>query len=85
MSKFDIKNYFQSIYKINVALVNTRIQQGVLLFVCLFIVAIGIIVAIVTYQPAQLLLIDHCNMIGLNCILILSLISSLVGCILQRH
>ena len=36
MSKFDIKNYFQSIYKINVALVNTRIQQGVLmlLFVC---------------------------------------------------
>ena len=28
MTKFDIKNYFEKIYKIDVAKVNTRIQLG---------------------------------------------------------
>ena len=38
MTKFDIKNYFQSIYNINVALVNTRIQQGeVVVFVIIVV------------------------------------------------
>ena len=30
MTKFDIKNYFEKIYNINVLRVNTRIQQGML-------------------------------------------------------
>ena len=38
MTKFDIKNYFQSIYNINVALVNTRVQQGVVVVVVVIIV-----------------------------------------------
>ena len=37
MTKFDIKNYFQSIYNINVALVNTRIQQGVVVVVIIVV------------------------------------------------
>ena len=40
ITKFDIKNYFQSIYNINVALVNTRIQQGVVVVVVIIVVFI---------------------------------------------
>ena len=44
MTKFDIKNYFQSIYNINVALVNTRIQQGVVVVVVVVIIVVFIVV-----------------------------------------
>ena len=47
MTKFDIKNYFQSIYKINVALVNTRIQQGVFVVVIVIIVVVNVIILVV--------------------------------------
>ena len=47
MTKFDIKNYFQSIYKINVALVNTRIQQGVFVVVIVIIVVVNVIIVVV--------------------------------------
>ena len=42
MTKFDIKNYFQSIYNINVALVNTRIQQGVFVVVVVIVVYLSL-------------------------------------------
>lgn len=47
MTKFDIKNYFQSIYKINVALVNTRIQQGVFVVVIVIIVVVNVVTIVV--------------------------------------
>ena len=47
MTKFDIKNYFQSIYKINVALVNTRIQQGVFVVVIVIIVVVNVVIIFV--------------------------------------
>ena len=28
MTKFDIKNYFQLLYNVNISLVNTRVEQG---------------------------------------------------------
>ena len=46
MTKFDIKNYFQSIYKIDVALVNTRIQQGVFVVVIVIIVVVNVVIIV---------------------------------------
>ena len=55
MTKFDIKNYFQSIYNINVALVNTRIQQGVVVVVVVVVIIVVFIVVHLSLMHVRLL------------------------------